>query len=398
MTSRQRNLLLASAALGLGASSVSSFVHYRLLTDPGYASFCDVNTTVSCTQAYLSQYGSFLGVPVAVGGVVFFGLVLALVAAGGRAGSPARESIPGYVFALSTIGLAFVLYLGWASYFVLKTFCILCAITYAAVIALFIISGGATTYPMTTLPRRASRDARTLLSSPVALLIVVLLVAGAGSALAFFPRETAGSRPGATAQQVQYPPLTDQQRTDIAAWWEVQPKVELPVPADGAKVLIVKFSDYMCPGCRTTHDMYKPLFEKYAASGDVRYVVKHYPLEPECNPHSGGNHFASCEAAAAVVMARAKGNADKMNDWLFANQPSLSPATVRDAAREVAGIQDFDAQYAAALQEVKNDATLGSTVEIKSTPTFFINGRRVVGGYPPAAIEELIKLELNRSK
>ena len=395
MTSRQRNLLLAFAALGLGASSVSSFVHYKLLTDPSYSSFCDVNTTVSCTQAYLSQYGSFMGVPVAVGGLVFFALVLALAGAGGRPASPARDSVPGYIFALSTIGLAFVLYLGWASYFVLKTFCILCAITYVAVIALFIISGGATTYPMTTLPGRASRDVRTLASSPVALVILVLLLAGTATALAFFPREGAQA---AAATPTQYPPLTDQQRADIAQWWEVQPKVNLDVPAEGAKVVIVKFSDYMCPGCKTTHDLYKSLFEKYTATGEVRYVVKHYPLEPECNPHSGGNHFASCEAAASVVMARSKGTADKMNDWLFANQPSLSPATVRQAARDVAGVEDFDAQYAAALQQVKSDAAMGASVEIKSTPTFFINGRRVVGGYPPPAIEELIKLELNRAK
>ena len=59
MTPLSRTLLMAFAALGLAASSTSSYVHYQLLTDPGYTSFCDVNATVSCTQAYLSRYGSF---------------------------------------------------------------------------------------------------------------------------------------------------------------------------------------------------------------------------------------------------------------------------------------------------------------------------------------------------
>lgn len=394
MTPRQRTLLLASAALGLVASGMSSYVHYRLLTDSTYTSFCDVGGAVSCTQAYLSQYGSFMGVPVAVLGVVFFALVLLLAGVGGRPGAASREAVPAYVFALSTIGLAFVLYLGWASYFMLKAFCILCAITYVSVIALFVISGGATTFPMTTLPRRAMRDARTL--SPVALVVILLFVVFAGSVIAFFPRESGGAR--AAAQVASAPPLTDAQRADIARWWDVQPKTELPIPADGAKVLIVKFSDFMCPGCRSTHDMYKSLFEKYTATGDVRYIVKHYPLEPECNPGLNGNHFASCEAAAATVMARANGMDDEMTDWLFANQASLTPDVVKRGAKEVAGINDFDARYAAALQEVRADAVMGGTVQVKSTPTYFINGRRLVGGYTPQAVEALIELELQRAK
>ena len=90
----------------------------------------------------------------------------------------------------STVGLAFILYLGWASYVQLKTFCLLCAITYVSVIAIFIISGGATTFPMTTLPRRLPRDVRALVSSPVALVLTLLFLVGAGSAVAYFPTET----------------------------------------------------------------------------------------------------------------------------------------------------------------------------------------------------------------
>ena len=48
-------LLLVFALLGLGASVASSYVHYQMLADPTYTSFCDVSATVSCTQAYLSR-------------------------------------------------------------------------------------------------------------------------------------------------------------------------------------------------------------------------------------------------------------------------------------------------------------------------------------------------------
>jgi uncharacterized membrane protein/protein-disulfide isomerase len=400
MTRTQRQWLLGFATLGLGAALVSSYVHYRLLTDASFTSFCDVSGTVSCTQAYLSRYGSVFGVPVAIGGVLFFAMVLAIVGLAGRAGSQARENAPAYAFALSTLGLAFILYLGYASYVVLKNFCILCAITYVAVIAIFLISGGATTFPMKTLPDRARRDLRTLVSSPLALVIALLFVAASAMAVTAFPRDA-----GASAATAQAPPplpqVTDDERAKIAQWWELQPKVEVPVPADGVKVLIVKFNDYQCPACKLTFDTYKQILPKYIATGQVKYVVKQYPLEPECNPAVPQVvHSASCEAAAAVIMARAKGTSEKLENWIFAHQgpPLLTPEEVKDAARTVGGITDFDAQYARAKEELKTDAGLGQLLGVKSTPTFYINGRMPTQILPAQYFEVLIQLELQRTK
>ncbi len=68
-----------------------------------------------------------------------------------------RENLPGYVFASSTMGLAAVLYLGYASYFILGVVCLACLTTYIAVIGLFITSGASTRYPMTKLPDGSRR-------------------------------------------------------------------------------------------------------------------------------------------------------------------------------------------------------------------------------------------------
>jgi uncharacterized membrane protein/protein-disulfide isomerase len=400
MTRTQRLWLLGFATLGLGASLTASYVHYQLLTNPSYTSFCDVSTTVSCTQAYLSSYGSLFGVPVAAGGVLYFAAVLAIVGLAGRSTSKARENAPGYVFALSTLALAFILYLGYGSYVVLKTFCVVCALTYVSVIAIFLVSGGATSFPMKTLPDRARRDVRTLVSSPVALVVVFLLAAGAVLAATVFPRETAPSSTQAAAPPP-LPTVTDDERAKLAQWWEVQPKVDVPIPADGAKVLIVKFNDYQCPACKVTYEQYKQILPKYIASGQVKYVVKHYPLEPECNPYvPGGNHYASCEAAASVVMARTKGTADKLEEWIFSHQgpPLLTPDQVKDAARTIGGITDFDAQYARSKEEIKTDAGLGQLLNVRSTPTFYVNGRSPTQILPAQYFEVLIQLELQRAK
>ena len=78
----------------------------------------------------MSSYGSLWGVPVALFGVFFFTLVLLLAGVGGRARSRSRDAIPAYIFRDLHRGPGVHLYLGWASYVQLKTFCLLCAVTY----------------------------------------------------------------------------------------------------------------------------------------------------------------------------------------------------------------------------------------------------------------------------
>src|SRR5919109_3604642 len=114
--------MVIAALVGLGFAISSTWVHYRILHDPFYSSVCDVNATFSCSEAYTSRFGSVAGVPVALVGVVYFAFILALIAICRRS-TTASQNLGGYVFAASTLGLAGVLYLGYASFFILKAVC-----------------------------------------------------------------------------------------------------------------------------------------------------------------------------------------------------------------------------------------------------------------------------------
>lgn len=206
--------------------------------------------------------------------------------------------------------------------------------------------------------------------------------------------EPAGQAPAGAAA------ITPAQRAEVKQWYDTQQSAIVPVDGGGATVVIVKFNDYQCPPCKQTWADYAPILARFEKQrpGRVKLVTKDYPWDPACNanvPQAG--HPAACAAAAAMRMAREKG-ADKataLEAWIYANQASLTPASVRTAAREVGGIPDFDAKYPGAIAGVKADAALGALLQVKATPTFFFNGRRIQGGVPPVYFEALIEYALS---
>ncbi len=399
MSRRAAIFSLICALVGLGASAAAAYTHYHLLYDPAYRSFCDVNETISCTQVYLSRFSTVRGIPVALFGGMAFVVAALLAMSGMTARQEVRESIPGYLFVLSTLSLAVILYLGYASFVLLKAVCLLCLTTYAAVIGLFLVSGAATSFPMTTLPRRASRDVRALVGSPLAIIVAVLFFAGAATTLAWFPREAVAT-PGDPSGQAAAPVPTQDQTSEFQRWYVSQPRVPLIVPLDGAKVLVVKFNDFQCPACGQSYLQYKPIFAKFEAEhpGQVKLVLKDYPLNRDCNEALGQTiHSAACEAAVAVRLAQAHNKTEAMEEWLYTHQPAMTPPSVRQAARDIGQVADFDAKYQTTLSLVKGDVALGRQLGIKSTPTFFINGVKVEGALPPQYFEQAIAYELQRA-
>jgi protein-disulfide isomerase len=298
-----------------------------------------------------------------------------------------------------------VLYLAYASFALLSAICVLCVGTWIAVAGVFVLSGSVMDYPMTSIPRLLARDLRRVVTTPVALVVALAFAGGSVTALALFPRE-AGSGPPAVETHAAGEPEAATQQGDgspdaaFRQWFEQQPRQDPGVPADGAAVVIVKFTDYQCPACAQAHREYKSVLAKYQAShpGAVRYVVKNFPLDPECNFNTpGGTHRASCEAAAAVHMAEARNRGVQMQDWLYNNQQMLTPQSVRQAAGAIGGVPDFDAQYPKALQAIRSEIASAGALNIRATPTFFINGRTISGALPPQYFDQAIAIELGRA-
>ena len=403
MLRRYRYALIGLALLGVATSVTALVVHYRLMTDPAYASFCDINESVSCQQVLQSSYATVAGVPIAAGGAIWSLAVLLLAVWGMRhTSSELAGRVAGYIFVLATVGLAVVFYYGYASFFVLGTACPLCMAMYVSVAGIFLASAAAAT-SLTSIPARLGEDVKGLTRSQTGTTLAVGWVAASLALVLLFPRPEAFGAAAPSAVETAPAPELEVLTADQVAEWnkylDGQTALSEPglLPTGSMKVRFIKFNDYQCPSCRATWAMYRGVIAKYEKEypNVFVYETRDLPLEPECGLAS--NHTMACEAAVAVRLARAKDKAPEMEAWLFNNQSfQMTRDDVKRGLREVAQITDFDEQYPKLLPAVREDVQLGNKLGVQGTPTFYMNGVKL-GNVRPEYLDATIQYFLRKS-
>lgn len=164
---------------------------------------------------------------------------------------------------------------------------------------------------------------------------------------------------------------------------------------DNARVTIVEFSDFECPVCRSLHDSLRGLLPNYP---QVRVIFKDFPLE-QIHPW----------ARTAALAGRCAYQQDpkafwKMYDLIYDNQDVISAENAWGEMTDFAtqsGINPDTLKACMASPEagaaVDASKANGTALEVGSTPTIFVNGRRLVGA-DPRALEQYIKYELAERK
>ncbi len=160
-------------------------------------------------------------------------------------------------------------------------------------------------------------------------------------------------------------------------------------PAKGpasAPVTLVAFSDFQCPFCSRAVPTVHQLETQYG--GKIRIVFKQFPL-----PFHDKAHLA----AEAALAANEQGKFWQMHDKLFANQQALDRASLEKYAQELGlDMAKFKAALDSGKFKDKVDAEdrEGAAGGVTGTPTFFVNGTRVVGAQPIDAFKAIIDKEL----
>jgi protein-disulfide isomerase len=157
-----------------------------------------------------------------------------------------------------------------------------------------------------------------------------------------------------------------------------------------APVTIIEFSDFECPFCERFYTQsYKQIKANYVDTGKVRIVFKHFPLPFHANAQ---------KAAEASECAREQGKFWEMHDKLFENQNAISISSLKGYAADLGlDTSKFNScldsgKYASRVQK---DASDGSAAGVSGTPSFFINGKSVVGAQPYSVFQQAIEAELN---
>jgi protein-disulfide isomerase len=162
-----------------------------------------------------------------------------------------------------------------------------------------------------------------------------------------------------------------------------------------AVITLVEFSDFECPVCRNLHDELRGMLPSHP---QVRVVFKDYPLEqlhPWARTAALAGRCAYQQQPAAFW---------KMYDSIYDNQEIISAENAWTKMTEYAGQAGLNAEtFKACLgspeaaSAVDASRANGQQLGVGSTPTLFINGRRLVGA-DPRALEQYFQYELAQHK
>lgn len=159
-------------------------------------------------------------------------------------------------------------------------------------------------------------------------------------------------------------------------------------PTD-APVKVVEFADFQCPFCKRSEEAVKAIRDKYG--NQVQLVFMDFPLS--FHPHA-------MPAANAARCAQAQGKFWEYHDALFQDQAKLDANSLKAVAKKL-GLDTgkfnacFDKnQYA---PEIEKDVQEGHRLNVNGTPTFFIDGRELVGAQPTDQFVTIIDDELAKN-
>lgn len=158
-----------------------------------------------------------------------------------------------------------------------------------------------------------------------------------------------------------------------------------------AKVTVIEYSDLQCPACAVVDEqIVKPILEEY--SEKINFSYRHFPLSMHEN------------AVSAAWASESAGRQDKfweMKDKLFGNQEewssTSSPEVVFKKFASELGLdmEKFSSDYSSTLikELVQEDTNRANSLSLNSTPTFFVNGKKV----PPLRSKEDLENAINEA-
>lgn len=169
---------------------------------------------------------------------------------------------------------------------------------------------------------------------------------------------------------------------DPAELAKASPLGDMVLGATNAPVTIIEYASMTCPHCAAFHRIVFPeLKAQYIDTGKVRFVFREFPTEVKA---------ASCSMLARCIGKDSPTRYHAAVDALFATQDQWMANGTEDQLRRIALQAGMDGDgfnacmsnqtLLAGLQQSRDHAY--AKLKVEATPTFFVNGARMVGARP----------------
>ncbi len=180
----------------------------------------------------------------------------------------------------------------------------------------------------------------------------------------------------------------DKIKTENQPWFgSAKPQVEMVV-----------FGDFQCPFCKAEAESVRSNLPKSFPTG-VRVVFKDFPLE-SIHPWARAGSIAG-----RCVYKQSGDKFWSFHDWIYSVQETINPENLKDKVVEWGGKNGLDAKALGSCIDTKaTDAEVTANLQqardlgINSTPTTFVNGRKLEGAIDWQVLEQLIRLEMEYTK
>jgi len=152
-----------------------------------------------------------------------------------------------------------------------------------------------------------------------------------------------------------------------------------------APLNVVEFGDFQCPACAQAEPILKKVLGQNGEK--IYFVFRHYPLSTHKNARI---------AAQAAETAGIQGKFWEMHDLIYENQKEWSDSGDAEEIffryAEQIGLDKskFKDDIDKTTTTINDDYALGNKVGVKSTPTFFINGKKYSGVVSEATFQQLL--------
>ncbi len=357
---------------------------------------CDAESGLGCHSVASGPYSSLLGFPLAAWGAVFF-ITLMLLGFGGIIfWQDSGRVFLRWAFILAVFGLAFDLYLAYTMIFRIRAICWLCAATYAInFLIIVVLVKGVWQEPRPRISLHAifpgTPDAQGIdlyYRNVIKGILIGGILFAAVAALAGSQFLSRSLTENDREQLEKVLNNLSQQKPSVI---EVQNRPAMG--AEDASVLVVEFSDFLCPFCAKASK-----YIKLAESGthdSVRFVFRHLPLDRSCNSRLRTDlHPGSCLLAEGSACAFEQDKFWEYHDRAFETDKQISPSKVMEIASNIGlDLDEFKScmDSGRGLKVVNEDITAAYNAGVKSTPTLFINGRQLQGVPKPWVLNEILR-------